>query len=291
MDDPDPADHGTGAMTTGMYPEDPVGMPGSGPSGGVPHPAHGAVPAPPESGGHQPPSGPRGFAPPPWYSAPSAPVRPGGYAPPPGVPGYPQAPGWGPGLPPPPRRGMPGWVIALICTMATLFIGGILAAIAIPVFPSQHAKAEYQATALALPDTINGIPRLSGGPVPVDQSLETEVKRVLPQATIDTAAYRDGGTAVAIILIRPGRALNAADQLVLRTANDRLHRRPGRDHRDQAERRSPGGLVRLRIHVHPDHDVCGVVDASSLMVIVVSGQGPDAVNLARTAREAVEHRK
>jgi len=37
--------------------------------------------------------------------------------------------------------------------------------------------------------------------------------------------------------------------------------------------------------------MCGVVDASSLMVIVVSGQGPDAVNLSRTAREAVEHRR
>jgi len=278
-------------MTTGMYPEDPAQAAGWGSTGGAPHPAQGG-PARSEPAGHQPAVNPRGFAPPPWYSAPSAPVAPvgpGGYAPPAGLPGYPTPAGWGT-VPPRPRTGMPGWAIAILCVFGALVVLGVIGAVAGPAFLTQHAKAEYQATTLALPDTINGIPRLPSSAVPVDPSLESEVKRVLPQATIETAAYRDGATAVAIILVRPGRPLNAADQVLLRQGEMiDSGARAGITLTKQSAG-SLGGWFGCG-SMAMGAEMCGVVDSSSLMVIVVSGQGPDAVNLSRTAREAVEHRR
>lgn len=55
--------------------------------------------------------------------------------------------------------GLPTWLIVLLAVAALTFVIGILAAIAIPVFISQHSKAQWQSTTVALPDSFAGVDR------------------------------------------------------------------------------------------------------------------------------------
>jgi type II secretory pathway pseudopilin PulG len=99
--------------------------------------------------------------------------------------------------------GLPAWAIVLIAVPVVLVLVGILAAIAIPVFLDQRAKALDAATTVVFPASIENLPRQTG----IDAKNATDsVLNALPRDFRDAQAgiYSDGSTHQIVVLsMRP----------------------------------------------------------------------------------------
>lgn len=128
----------------------------------------------------------------------------------PGLPGAP-APGsgWSQPWTAPPSSGMSTGIKVLIgaaIALGALVIVGILAAIAIPVFLNQRAKAEAAAVHVSMPESAAGLERLHGE---VADRVEQELMQPGTPGTHYAAVYGTGGRMVAAIgisthVMRPG---------------------------------------------------------------------------------------
>jgi hypothetical protein len=81
------------------------------------------------------------------------------------------------------RFGMPVWLLGVIGGFLTAIVALFVAAVAIPVFINQHAKAEWQATTVTLPASIAGHDRLTG----------RDAKSVIKAMVSDSVTAKDIG--------------------------------------------------------------------------------------------------
>jgi hypothetical protein len=173
-----------------------------------------------------------------------------------------------------------------------MFFGtAILAAIAIPVFLSQRAKAEYQSTSVSLPATFNNQKRNDGADaVKVAQSFV--VSGVV--GAKDVAVYgKVGPTMVVIMAVKPPSALSSTDQKALR---------------DDIETKFTALNTPLALLGGPDADddhvwngcgqtqqgleVCLATSPGSLVTVMTRADTADnPMNLIRQAQAATVHRR
>jgi hypothetical protein len=242
------------------------------------------IPEPDPSQG--PPQGPpSAFPAPPQYGAPPAAT----YPPPPGYPaGYPAgyaAPGFGP----PPQAGRStGAKVAIGIAIAagSLVVLGILAAIAIPVFLNQHAKAIAARTSVTLPDSVAGYAKL---PAAAQQSVQSLVAQMPAEGHAQGAVYGHGVTPDVVVIVG-SHVLTASDQRdYLAAVNDSERKASGLE-----EASVPAGPLggTLQCGSSPDgrRTDCAFVDAGAFGVIDVVGTGATAQQLALAVRSEVEHR-
>jgi hypothetical protein len=103
------------------------------------------------------------------------------------------------------RGGIPGWLIALIAVVVGFVIIAVLAAVAIPVFLDQRAKATAagstipEAPAIVLPATVEGLSRSTD---PEVQARMQSLLRGLPSAVSDGqgAIYTDGSAHTIVLM-------------------------------------------------------------------------------------------
>jgi hypothetical protein len=123
-------------------------------------------------------------------------------------------PGYGYG-PPPPRSGLPLWLVALIATVMAVVILGILAAIAIPVFLNQRAKSQWQATRVVLPGSVAGLDRITGAQA--DALIKSMAEP--PIEAKDVGVYGTLGPNVVLVMaIKSTAAMTEAHQALEREA-------------------------------------------------------------------------
>jgi hypothetical protein len=251
----------------------PVGAPTGADRAPVDAPVHGAGPLLPQSPFAPPPRAAYGAAPTPRYPAPQYPA--------------PQYPASGPYAAQKP--GMPTiakLAIAAGAALAGLVILGILAAIAIPVFLNQKARADADRVTVSLPGSVAGYQRMSGSADTAVQGVVSSLPREAGSA--HGAAYGVAANVVVVViaghqLMRPdaqtgfltGVARSEAGAGIVQVPVD-----PG----------PLGGQMRCGAALDGSRTDCAFVDAGAYGVIDVAVTGASAVPLAQQVRAAVETR-
>jgi hypothetical protein len=218
-------------------------------------------------GGEQPPAPP--------YGVPAPPPYPGGYA-------------LTPYGPPPPAGLSTGAKVAIGLAIAagSFVVICILAAIAIPVFLNQQAKAIAARTSVSLPDTVGGDPRL---PESAQVGVRSLAAQIPAEGHAQAAVYGRGTTATVVVIVG-SHALNAKDQSdYLAAVDDSEAKNAG-----VVEAKVPagplGGTVQCGASPDGRRTDCAFVDAGAFGVIDVLGTGPDAQRRVLSIRSEVEHR-
>jgi hypothetical protein len=173
--------------------------------------------------------------------------------------------------------------IALGSAVAGLVILGILAAIAIPVFLNQRAKAAADGITISLPGQIAAYPRMTGA---ADAQVQSLVTGLPPEAgTAQGAAYGVGQPSIIVIagshvMIEPDRTsfLNGVAKSEARAGVIQVPVDPG----------PLGGQMRCGPAIDGSRTDCAFADAGAYGVIDVAVTGSDALPLVQQVRAAVE---
>lgn len=235
------------------------------------------------------------FAPPPGHFAPppgqfgNAPVTPFG-ATPPGYSPFPvvQQPG-----------GMPGWAIALIAVAGGLVFVMVLAAVAIPVFLNQRAKATAAATTVTLPETLEGLQRLRTpeAEAAVRAQLDSMPTELLKDA--QGAAYTDGDQRTIFVQIarfrrvaEPGDVDDVINGFHHGVTSDLPAGVTTSEWRDRASGLLGGRISCATLQGDSTGQICAAVESTTLlaMVEIAPNAAPDPGRPLRV-REAVIHRQ
>jgi hypothetical protein len=190
-------------------------------------------------------------------------------------------PGYGYG-PPPPRSGLPLWLVALIATAMALVILGILAAIAIPVFLNQRAKSQWQATSVALPGSFAGLDRLSG--TKVDALIKTMAQP--PIEAKDVGAYGTlGPDIVVVVAIKSPAAMTEAHQALERADFFKGLETTGYALTKLNDAGPLGGWFGCTpvAPAKPTVTICMATDQGSIFSAIM---GPDVINPEQVAQQA-----
>ncbi len=191
---------------------------------------------------------------------------------------------------------MPGWAIALIAVVVSVFIVLVLAAIAIPTFLDQRERERAAATnTIVLPATIEGLPRST------DTEQQASLQSLLdgmPSELRDPqgAIYSDG--AAHTIVVMSGRFPQPAGRADMRDLmagfDDGLvsNAPPGVTMSDPSDREPGrlGGRIRCAtMSGAASGQICMAADSASMLSITDVSPAPDP-DLPRRVREAVIHR-
>lgn len=203
---------------------------------------------------------------------------------------YPQQPVWQ--YAPPPQgmsRGLKV-LLGLGIGLGALVVLAILAAIAIPVFLDQRAKALAARTTVSLPDRVGAMVRLG---TPQAAAIEARLAGIPGPGTHLAGVFGTGGTVQLAVGVTRRASTGADQQAYLRGSERGLDAVAGTTVAFADENPGTlGGSLRCGVMTPPGGSatVCFFVDAAAYgSVIVYNGSG-DAVAVARQAREAVEHR-
>jgi hypothetical protein len=203
-------------------------------------------------------------------------------------------PGWthsqqGYGPTPPPRAGLPIWLVALIATAMALVILGILAAIAIPVFISQKAKSEWSATTVALPASVAGLDRITGAEA--DALIKTLVQP--PLEAKDIGAYGTLGPKVVVVMaIKTPAAVTEAGQAQERDNFLKGAASSGFTVTQLNEAGALGGWFGCTpAQAKPTVTICLATDQGSLFSAVIGPAVANPAQMAQQAREATITRR
>ena len=223
-----------------------------------------------------PPPAPSPYAPSPYGPSPHAPSP---YGPSP----YPLTP-YGP--PPHGRSTGAKVAIGIAIAVGSFVVLGILAAIAIPVFLNQQAKAVAARTSVSLPDTVGGYAKL---PAAAQQSIQSLITQIPAEGHAQAAVYGRGSTATVVVIVG-SHAMNASDQRgYLSAVNDSEGRNAG-----VVQTTVPagplGGTMQCGTSPEGQRTDCAFVDAGAFGAIDVLGTGPSAQRLVLSIRSQVEHR-
>jgi hypothetical protein len=246
------------------------------------------------SAGSAPRSGPPSAWPPaPYQPAPYQPAsdQPASYPPAPFVqtaPTYPP-PGWNPQFAPSGGSGGSRALIIVAAVVGTVIVVGILAAIAIPVFLNQRAKAEAARITVSAPATVGGWTRLTD---PTSRAIEQQLLAAPGPGTRVAGVYGSGGRKQAFF--SAGHvAMSFADRRdFLAGAESGAARSTelGGAVFIDADPGVLGGRMRCTSLATGNVTVCLFADAGAYGSVTVFGSVNQGVTLARTVREAVEHR-
>lgn len=249
----------------GARPTPPIGPPATGQFGAAPGNQFGAAPA-------------VATVPPPVYAPPV----------------YGTPPIYGP---PPGRRrgGLPGWVIVLICVSLVPIVIGVLAAIVIPVFLNQRAKALDVATTVTFPANIGDLSRETGPEV------EEQLRLMLsgaPAGVRESQGAIYSGQSKHTLLVWSARLPKGSGSGDLNDAiagfQDGLLKNtpPGVTVSEPADRDAGrlGGRINCATYGGAMiGQICLAVDSAVIVTIVDLVRTPDP-DLPRRVREAVVHR-
>jgi hypothetical protein len=185
---------------------------------------------------------------------------------------------------PPRRSGLPGWAVVLISAVAGLFVVGILAAIAIPVFISQREKAQWQATTVSLPATLNGADRNTTATA--NTLATTFANDGIPLENI--GIYGPIGPDVVIIFaVKTPIAATPAQRAAERAEFERGFAVPGSSSLVLTPQADPGKLGgELSCDSSQGVQICVATDANSIFALVTGAKAVAPATLTRQAREA-----
>ncbi len=185
---------------------------------------------------------------------------------------------------PPQRSGLPGWAIALIAGAVGFVVLAILAAIAIPVFLSQRAKAEWQSTTVSLPPTLAGLNRNTSSAA--GTLADGFAGNGVPAGSV--GIYGElGANAVIVIAVKTPRSENPAEQQATQSGFERSFAGRGDGTFSLTQGADPGKLGgRLGCGTLQTVQVCVATNANSIVSVVTGSKDLDPVTLTRQAREA-----
>jgi hypothetical protein len=203
------------------------------------------------------------------------------------APVFPQAPSAVPGWPPYTGRPMSGGVLAALIAgtaLAAILVVGILAAVAIPTFLQQRAKAEAANTTVVMPEQVVGLTRLHDA-----RSLQLEQQLRAQTGLASVAVYGESGeisVAVAVDkhLMSDGDLRNFLAGVDQGSQGRVVHVTdvsPGR----------LGGVMRCATSTTSQFSICMFADHGAYGSIVLSGKLIGRTDTAVAIREAVEHRR
>lgn len=212
--------------------------------------------------------------------------RPDGSAPPAGAAPYAATSAVVPMAPPPARAGMSTGVkvlIGLASGALVLVMVGIMAAIAIPVFLNQRAKAEAAATTLTLPAAIGDRVRLT------DQASQDVAQKLLASMPKNTkiAVYGAVGDPSLIVYAYP-EFLSAPEQTVFVAGVAKGAADAGASMHEVDPGRLGGAARCGDIGGGTTH--CVFADSAGAVGVLVRGAGAAVEYEAVSIREQVEHR-
>jgi hypothetical protein len=203
---------------------------------------------------------------------------------------WPQAPAW-PGQPAPPFYAPPApgmsagakVAIGIAVAVAGLFVIGILAAVAIPVFLDHRAKDEAARTTVSLPESIGGMARLTDAN---SAQLEEHLSSAALPGDHLAGVYGNGTMRVAVGVTK--KYMSFAEQRGFLAGAQREAQGDGVTFAD-TDAGSLGGTMRCGSYT-ARVTTCLFVDAGAYGTVLVIDAAQDPIALARTARAAVEHR-
>jgi hypothetical protein len=196
-------------------------------------------------------------------------------------------PGWthtgnGYGPPPAPRSGLPLWLVALIATAMALVVLGIVAAVAIPVFISQRAKSQWDATTVLLPGSVAGLDRLTG--TKVDALIKTMAEP--PIQAKDVGAYGTLGPKIVLVMaIKSPSAMTEAQQSLERADFFKGMQSTGYTLTRLSDAGPLGGWFGCTpvVPAKPAVTICMATDQGSIFSAII---GPDVTNPVQIAQQA-----
>jgi hypothetical protein len=191
------------------------------------------------------------------------------------------------GPPPPPGRSTGAKVaIGIAIAAGSLVVIGILAAIAIPVFLNQQAKAVAARTTVSLPDTVGGDPKL---PESAQAGVRSLAARIPAEGHAQAAVYGRGST-VTVVVIVGSHALNSTDQSGYLSAVKASEARSAGVVQARVAAGPLGGTLQCGTSPDGRRTDCAFVDAGAFGVIDVLGTGPGAQQRVLSIRSEIEHR-
>jgi hypothetical protein len=173
-----------------------------------------------------------------------------------------------------------------------LVLLGIVAAVAIPVFLNQRARATYAATRIVLPSSVDGLPRNPAIKVAatVRQS-QQDTDQVLPGVfVVSGLGYGSAGNGpAAIVLVAHSRhALSAVEQATMRLGAIARISRQGDSLAPEPAGRLGGSFDCL---IRDTATTCIAADPAGVFTITVGHGDPKTrVDTARRIRESIELR-
>jgi hypothetical protein len=207
-----------------------------------------------------------------------------------GVPAHGHAPGFAPapgGLPPAPylvprrSRAVTALIVAAV-VVGSLFVAGIVAAVALPVFLNQRIRAEWQATTVALPETFEGGARTAAPP-----DLQPQNPEGVPR--MEVATYRtDAGVTVLAVAGKTGSPQRTEEQaenrrdLLAGLASEGVNLQ-------ETDAGALGGWLGCGRADGSPSTICVATDQASILSLLVTG-ADDPASVARRLREATVHR-
>jgi hypothetical protein len=191
------------------------------------------------------------------------------------------------------RGGLPGWAIGLIVGAAGLVVLSILAAVAVPVFLNQRAKAVYQATTMQFPGAVDGLTRNAADPTAERLAAAVQRQADAQQGlfVMRGAAYGDAtsGSIDYVITGHATRSLTMLEQTSIRLGMVNASGKQGAALTTEPPGRL-GGDFRCAA-TGQKGTMCFATDPAGIVVIViVGGDQAGQVDRARQIREAVELR-
>jgi hypothetical protein len=206
------------------------------------------------------------------------------YGAPPAAPAY----GFTPYGPPPPSGPSAGAKVAIGIAIAagSLVVIGILAAIAIPVYLNQQAKAVAARTSVSLPDTVGGDAKL---PESAQAGVRSLAAQIPAEGHAQAAVYGRGTTATVVVIVG-SHALSSKDQSDYLSAVSASEAKSSGVVQAKVSAGPLGGTVQCGSSPDGRHTDCAFVDAGAFGVIDVLGTGPGAQQHALSIRSEVEHR-
>lgn len=197
------------------------------------------------------------------------------------------APPYASGFPAPRRTGLStGGKVAVIlgACVAGIVVLAILAAVAIPVFLNQRARAEAGHISVSLPATVAGYPKLSGS---ADASIQNIVAALPAEASSQGAVY--GSTRPFVVVIVGHHVMLPKDRSTFLNGVARS------EHSEEVAQipvdPGPlGGEMRCGTAMDLTHTDCAFADAGAFGVIDVALVGPKASALVQQVRAQVEQR-
>jgi hypothetical protein len=206
-----------------------------------------------------------------------------------------------PSYPPPGYQpGAPAWPTPTVSTMSVgmkvliaiasviggFILLGILAAIAIPVFLNQRAKAEAAATSVSIPTQVVGLARLTDA-----RSLQVEQQLRQQPGQPAVGVYGVNGSVRATVAVSR-QAMSGADDAAFLQGAERgfQNQGVGQVFFTAVDAGRLRGLMRCATVVSPQFSVCVFADHGAFGSISLYGSLTGRTDVALSIREAVEHR-
>jgi hypothetical protein len=190
--------------------------------------------------------------------------------------------------PVPTGTGMPKWLLGVAVLVGALLTVSLVAAVAIPVFLSQRAKAQWGSTSIALPDTFQGAPRIS---TPTLEQLASATGGGYRESVV--GAYRRSPTDLMLIIAaKPRDALTASDQERARAGFRKGFTSSSNGVDIELTQQKDAGKLGgwFGCGAARSAKVCVATDAGSLVAVVMGPGVQDPAATARAAREATVRR-